>query len=398
MTKKNKIICLLFMAILAIVSLSWGYLSKEGQTFTEPNNMLAVFLGEEKSKTFPTKDGGYVYDHTECTNDEEATWNADTWKLTVSKITKGTKCNVYFTLGFTEKEFAYTGSVEEFIVPVSGNYKLEVWGAQGGNGSLNKVSTQTEAKGGKGGYSQGTVNLTKGTNLYIYVGGQGQSVTSGGAGFNGGGSVVNCGNSMQHGGGGGATDIRIGEDSLYHRVIVAGGGGGAPGLNDGTPDGNVNGGSGGGIEGVSPGPSYTSAHSSGYREGGHGGTLTAGGLGGQSDSTGNPGSFGQGGNWTENGNNSYGSGAGGGGWYGGGSGASGGTAGGGGSGWIYTEEAFNTWNSGNSTDAANWKLDTKYYLTDASTIAGNESMPTHDGLGTMIGNSENGFAKITLVR
>lgn len=40
-------------------------------------------------------------------------------------------------------------------------------------------------------------------------------------GYNGGGNASQYGNS----GGGGGTDIRIGENSLYNRVIVAGGGG-----------------------------------------------------------------------------------------------------------------------------------------------------------------------------
>ncbi|MDR0369103.1 MAG: hypothetical protein LBH96_00785 [Candidatus Peribacteria bacterium] len=31
------------------------------------------------------------------------------------------------------------------------------------------------------------------------------------------------------------------------------------------------------------------------------------------------------------------------------------------------------------------------------TIAGNASMPTYDGLSTMVGNAGNGYAKITLV-
>lgn len=48
--------------------------------------------------------------------------------------------------------------------------------------------------------------------------------------------------------GGGGTDIRIGNDSLYARVIVAGGGGGASG---GARSGNSVGGYGGGINGGS---------------------------------------------------------------------------------------------------------------------------------------------------
>lgn len=34
---------------------------------------------------------------------------------------------------------------------------------------------------------------------------------------------------------------------------------------------------------------------------------------------------------------------------------------------------------------------------NSKAIAGNQNMPTHDGTSTMIGNSGNGYAKITLV-
>lgn len=78
-------------------------------------------------------------------------------------------------------------------------------------------------------------------------------------------------------------------------------------------------------------------------------------------------------------------------------GGAGGNGAGGGSGWVYTAENFNTWQTGNPTDAANWKLNESYYLTDAQTIDGASQIPTHDGTGTMTGNSGNGYAKITWV-
>lgn len=76
------------------------------------------------------------------------------------------------------------------------------------------------------GYSVGTFTLNELTPAYVYVGGQGNSgngkLVNGG--FNGGGSGWNAA-SEGVGSGGGASDIRIGTDSLYARVIVAGGGG-----------------------------------------------------------------------------------------------------------------------------------------------------------------------------
>ena len=71
---------------------------------------------------------------------------------------------------------------------------------------------------------------------------------------------------------------------------------------------------------------------------------------------------------------------------------------GGGSGWIFTESTYNTWKSGNSTDANNYLLknNPEYYLTNAQTIAGNNSF-TAPGGSSETGHSGNGYARITAV-
>ncbi|MDR0817932.1 MAG: hypothetical protein LBN35_04775, partial [Clostridiales Family XIII bacterium] len=110
--------------------------------------------------------------------------------------------------GVAETEiWEYSGAMVPYTVPVSGHYKLETWGAQGGGNS-----------GGKGGYSGGEIYLLKGTKLYIRVGGRG---TTSAGGYNDGG---NSGGGA--GSGGGSSDIRIEQDQRLARVIVAGGGGG----------------------------------------------------------------------------------------------------------------------------------------------------------------------------
>ena len=124
----------------------------------------------------------------------------------------------------------YTGDKVSITLP-AGRYCLECWGAQGGYRSSTEY-------GGKGGYSKGVLTLEEATDVFLYAGGKGgtsssvsNSVISGG--FNGGGYRYGyCG-------GGGASDIRIGTDSLYARIIVAGGGG-----SDGS--GKKGGGAGGG--------------------------------------------------------------------------------------------------------------------------------------------------------
>ncbi len=74
------------------------------------------------------------------------------------------------------KAFNYTGGMQNVTIEQTGIYKLEVWGASGA--SDNGV-------GGKGGYSIGYKQLTKGDIIYICVGGAGSGYTGG---YNGGGS------------------------------------------------------------------------------------------------------------------------------------------------------------------------------------------------------------------
>lgn len=218
--------------------------------------------------------------------------------------------------------FHHTGIVQIFEVP-SGVRQIsaKLWGAAGGNGG--GYGSLGQGTGGAGGFAAGTLAVTPGELLYVYVGGGGRgapSRTSGGAGgWNGGGNGGNgSGSYPAGGGGGGATDIRQGGTTLSHRVIVAGGGGGASGSNAGA---------GGGTTGQSSG-SHGNASSA------RGGSQTSGGAAGTCFlGSGTRGQFGAGGNGRRSSNTSAG-GGGGAGWYGGGGGANNrnqGSGGGGGS-------------------------------------------------------------------
>lgn len=249
----------------------------------------------------------------------------------------------------------YSGTYKIITLP-KGQYKLECWGAQGG---YRNDSTQ----GGKGGYSVGTITLTTATTMYLYSGGAGNTGRANG-GFNGGGLRDS------YNGGGGASDIRIAANNLQSRVIVAGGGG-----SDGAPSrtGMYGGGTSGGTA------------TQGFGSGGGGGTQTAGGAGGNNNS----GSFGIGGKGI-NYASGYG-GAGGGGWYGGGGAypddsGDDDRGGGGGSGFVWT----------GSNAPSSYRLGSQYYLSNASTIAGNTSFigPTGE---TETGHSGNGYVRITVI-
>lgn len=265
------------------------------------------------------------------------------------------------------EEFDYSGSCEEYQIPESGLYKLEVWGAEGGGSTYR----------GKGGYSTGKVQLTQGTTIYICVGGAGKvndgAITPGG--FNGGGSAEKS--DGNNGSGGGATDIRITTNSLYARIIVAGGGGGNIAAAGTSPLVN-RAGHGGGISGLDGTNNYKANDNDlGYIA--TGGSATAGGTG-ITGVTGNyiSGTFGQGGN----GGNVNRAG-GGGGWYGGGSTY---IIGGGGSGFVFT--------AGVSTPGG-YLLSSSYQLADAYTADGGSSFPSTDGKSSIIGKTGNGYAKIT---
>lgn len=262
--------------------------------------------------------------------------------------------------------FDYTGSVQTATL-APGTYKLECWGAQGG--------TYSSYIGGYGGYSKGTITLTEATTVYISVGGAGSS-SSTAAGFNGGGTGISSGR-----GGGGATDVRIGQNSLYSRVIVAGGGGGA-----GVTSANANPcGCGGGEYG---GDGYyndtTGSYTAGQNRSGGSASQTAGGI---TWSTGTQATFGQGGNAS-----GYSCGGGGGGWYGGGGAYdsdsdSDGRWGGGGSGYVYTSSTAKNYPNG-------CLLNSTHYLTNAQTIAGNTSFTSPTG-SAETGHTGSGFCRIT---
>lgn len=260
-------------------------------------------------------------------------------------------------------EYTTPTKSEETLEP--GTYKLEVWGAM------------------NGGYSYGTLKLDEYTKIYVYPGGTN--------GFNGGGAAGSgeyywyptSGDGWSQGtytthNGGGASDIRIGTDSLYARVIVAGGG---------TYDGGVGG-------GTSGGGSYVGSQISAGNGGsfGKGGAGTSQVISQQHPDTSPPPSpkNAGGGGWYGGGSVLGGSwgGGGGGGWI-----SSGGGGNGGGSGWVYTASTYNTWKNGNATDAAKWLLDTKYYLTSAQTVS--SSFTDFNGTAVTKGHTGNGAVRIT---
>ncbi len=131
----------------------------------------------------------------------------------------------------------------KWVVPVTGDYTFEVAGAKGADSTLKIAGKNVYGYGTKGAIVTGTVKLTAGTELYLYVGKRGSGKTGG---WNGGGSgrsetyintIVGSDWNLNEtfstycrgnaGGGGGASDIRLSGMSANNRILVAPGGGGA---------------------------------------------------------------------------------------------------------------------------------------------------------------------------
>ena len=240
--------------------------------------------------------------------------------------------------------------MESFTAPVNGKYKMECWGASGASINPNV----SYLKPGLGGYSIGYLNAAPNKNFYVCVGSSG---AYGAYSYNN-----NLGYSLRLGSpGGGATHISInsgGELKNFSShptdiLLVAGGGGGVDIISGKEASGGYRGGTKGGAGASTDGTNI-----------GTGGTANAGGKT-NFQYQGVNGSFGLGGVGWES-NNDYAA-QGGSGWYGGGGGCTNtvGTAGGG---------------SGHVNSSL---------LSNAQTIAGNQSFPSPNG-GTETGHSGHG--------
>ena len=335
----------------------------------------------------------------------------------LGKIKVPTECVEGKVWEFTQKNVG-----QEFRVPCSGEYKVELWGAQGGGAYYSHGAFISNSEGyekvgdyidgGKGGYTSGKINLKMNKKIYMYVGGEGYDYSSiryrdrPQGGYNGGGQG---GYAYQIGaGGGGATDVRTSNStwddffSLKSRIMVAGAGAGTSNWSFTVP-----GGAGGGLVGYNGKLNINSvSHTLAT-----GGSQVSGGISGNQADT--EGSFGIG----ADSNRGHG-GGGGSGYYGGGGGgviSSGVSSGAGGSSFISGHEGCdaiseqstedNIIHIGQSIhysglyftdtvviDGAGYKW-TDHKLEDLGVVG----MPTHSGVGTMVGNKGDGFAKITLL-
>ena len=367
MMKKN---LLILIALLSILSAFLVFKINKKTMIDEEN--LAVYVNNQLVSTIPKK-GEAIYIKSVCDTDAKASWNNDSWSLFINNLNQKTKCNLYFYSGQTVFDFDYTGGEQNFIAPVSGTYRLETWGAQGGSSYL--------TVGGYGGYSKGMIFLDKDQKIYVNVGG---TTTSINGGYNGGGNgnTTNVGDVNLYLGGGGATNIatKTGilselENYKTNILIVSGGGGGIYHFSDYYI---ANGGAAGGYIGNND-FIFLSECANKEDKAATGGTQTNAGLGNNADKY-YGGSFGKGGNGLTGGGAGY---YGGGGTYNVGCSAEGG---GGGSGYIgnslLNEKMMYCYNCQESSEESTKTISTTC----------NEETPTEN-----CAKKGNGYARITLV-
>ncbi|WP_175485804.1 autotransporter domain-containing protein [Lysobacter sp. yr284] len=176
-------------------------------------------------------------------------------------------------VGETPAAFGFTGGEQTATVP-AGVQSLTVYlsGAQGGAGrggagTIGGSPNSPGGTGGLGGRVRGTLAVTPGQTLSIWVGGQAsQAVNPGGIGQG------------VDGIGGGATDLRTNGNGIGNRVAIAGGGGG--GGNAGWSTANVIAGGAGGVGGGGTGGSGATVPGGPGPFGGGGGAVGTGGTAG----------------------------------------------------------------------------------------------------------------------
>ncbi len=257
-----------------------------------------------------------------------------------------TLAGAHGTLVFSYQDGPQTWTVPPCVSVVT----LTLNGAQGGYGGFD--NSPICMVGGKGGTVEGTLNVTGGSVLNIFTGGQGTfgvMAEPGLGGYNGGGNGFYIHSQYSGGGGGGASDVRVGGTALANRVVVAGGGGGAGCSQQSAA-----------YDNGGPGGAATSAAGDGYYSNVQGGAkpgtggAAVGGAGGTGACTAGSGTLGIGGNACATSKN--GGGGGGGGYYGGGAGFDAG--GGGGSNYTggLTSVIINSSgaNSGNGSVTIQW--------------------------------------------
>ena len=120
-------------------------------------------------------------------------------------------CNTTYANTDLNGEVTVNNGIQEWTVPATGSYVIEVWGARGGYTFRCDALVGTLCHGANGARMKGTFSLTQGEILRIAVGQMGQDYHSSSSGG---------------GGGGGGTFVAKGNNHSGATVLIVSGGGG----------------------------------------------------------------------------------------------------------------------------------------------------------------------------
>lgn len=238
-------------------------------------NKTSMSINYGGTNTFTaTPSSGYYLESITCTNGyttsgySTGTSATGTQTITVNNNSKtdGSSCSVSFkilcpySIG-SPMTFNYTGGVQSFEAKCEGLYKFELWGASGGTaygyGYINKDLNESQVKGGNGGYVSGYKELSKGTTIYMCIGGSGSNASTSEVtalgGYNGGADgtqndhkdhVTWATHHIHNAGGGGATHLattnrgELFNYDLYRSEILLVAGAGSGGRDSYEPEEN----------------------------------------------------------------------------------------------------------------------------------------------------------------
>ncbi len=220
-------------------------------------------------------DDGNSVDNDACSNACKAAFTTVTFTPCSASGVNGpsqTACNSAYANSTLAGKVTVTGGVQKWIVPFSGTYTLEAFGAKGGDAP--------GFPGGKGARMKGTFALKEGDVLWIAVGqsgGNSQSAGGGGGTFVGlGATLLDATPLLVAGGGGGGRSSSLTGPGLPGNTTTSGTAGTYPGGTNGN-GGTRNGGTVGGFAG---GGFYTDGQQNASNSGRSGTAFIKGALGG----------------------------------------------------------------------------------------------------------------------
>ncbi|MBR1748928.1 MAG: hypothetical protein IJ743_03935, partial [Bacilli bacterium] len=114
--KKKTIIGLIIVLLISIVVINNN---KKYISYNE-NTLIAVYLGNTQSNTYPSKESNYVFDasRSNCNNGATITWDEEEWGPKINTTKSYTKCDVYFKTFYKDNTGASIPELHEGMIPI----------------------------------------------------------------------------------------------------------------------------------------------------------------------------------------------------------------------------------------------------------------------------------------